>query len=440
MPVQVTRTTDIEDLYIAKPDLRYGVTFLSNKFRDHAVNGETLQDKHTGEIFTKRPSDGRVISFHQHNRSLNDIILDLRILMNTYDEYTYPDADSHEDGFLFVTDYDLMQINKNKIVNALDGSFDIPNNPLNLPSQLIFRLSKDTNAFFLELDTRFRDKPIINFASSYYNRLIQTYTGEDEDYIIEQEKFDTEDRWEDSDATVYYTTTLYDVSSVPVVTIDQHANIRMNERSCVFLPVPLLENIQENNEFSIEVKITGFTFNKVSFLYDHMDDFPTTFKDKWNEIIEEDRLIYVNYASVMGFVDNEKDINLVGNDILVTMMDIPYVFRTMDKLWQLKDPAYMIMSAKRPKPDKWKTHSIWGEMIRHVYRDGAVINRNCEVDLDLMNRYFAPYKSSYTGSITKNVSDKKNYLLNEQTYVQADISMDESNPSTFLLKVVERGE
>ena len=55
--------------FITKPNSRFATTMLSTEYRDYAVRGEEIVDKATGELFIKRPVDGKIISFHQnHNK------------------------------------------------------------------------------------------------------------------------------------------------------------------------------------------------------------------------------------------------------------------------------------------------------------------------------------------------------------------------------------
>ena len=57
MPITTTESGDLKPTMVAKPDMRFATTFISNKYRQYAVNGESLMDKATGEIFTKRLED-----------------------------------------------------------------------------------------------------------------------------------------------------------------------------------------------------------------------------------------------------------------------------------------------------------------------------------------------------------------------------------------------
>ena len=70
--VNQTLSSDLKPIIQARPDQRFAATFLSSKNRKFAVKGESLMDKATGEIFTKRYADGKVVSFFQNKKNIND--------------------------------------------------------------------------------------------------------------------------------------------------------------------------------------------------------------------------------------------------------------------------------------------------------------------------------------------------------------------------------
>ena len=74
MPVRLIDSTD-KPTYVSKPDIRFATTFLSHEYRDYSVDGETMMDKMTGEIFIKRPIDGRVLSYEQNKKYVTNLIL-----------------------------------------------------------------------------------------------------------------------------------------------------------------------------------------------------------------------------------------------------------------------------------------------------------------------------------------------------------------------------
>ena len=121
-----TTSEDLRFTYVEKPNMRFATTFISNKYRDYAVKGEVLMDKATGEIFTKRPEDGRVVSFFQNKKYMHDLMLELRVLLNNNARFTYPSI-TDVDSFFLSTDYDIMSIYGEKDTNIATTDMTIPN-------------------------------------------------------------------------------------------------------------------------------------------------------------------------------------------------------------------------------------------------------------------------------------------------------------------------
>ena len=65
-------SSDLHPTYVAQPDMRFASGFLSHEYRDYAVKGESMVDKSSGELFIKRPTDGRVVSFFQNKKYLDE--------------------------------------------------------------------------------------------------------------------------------------------------------------------------------------------------------------------------------------------------------------------------------------------------------------------------------------------------------------------------------
>ena len=111
---EITTTADsYKPTNVEQPDMRFATTFLSNKYRDYAVKGESLMDKATGEIFTKRPLDGRVVSFFQNKKYIHDLMLELRVLLNNNGSFRYPNEED-SNAYYLSTDYDIMSIYNEK--------------------------------------------------------------------------------------------------------------------------------------------------------------------------------------------------------------------------------------------------------------------------------------------------------------------------------------
>ena len=89
----IVNTSDLHPTYVAQPDMRFASGFLSNEYRDYAVKGESMVDKSSGELFIKRPTDGRVVSFFQNKKYLDELMFELRVLLNCNASFTFPDED-----------------------------------------------------------------------------------------------------------------------------------------------------------------------------------------------------------------------------------------------------------------------------------------------------------------------------------------------------------
>ena len=113
MPILVEK--DVKPTVIVEPDMRFATTFLSTKFRDYAVPGEALMDKTSGELFMKRPSDGKVISFHQNKKMIHDMILELRVLLVNNPGFRYPN--SNNESFFVSTNYDVIAMNNEHLID-----------------------------------------------------------------------------------------------------------------------------------------------------------------------------------------------------------------------------------------------------------------------------------------------------------------------------------
>ena len=153
MPNDIKNNTDLRPTYVQKPDIRFATTFLSNKYRDFSVKGESLMDKETGEIFTRRPSDGRVVSFFQNKKYMHELMLELRVLLNNNVTFKYPEK-TETNSYYLNTDYDLITINDDNPNNILKNNTTIPNTNDTNFHKLEFKVSTKSNGFFCRLTTR----------------------------------------------------------------------------------------------------------------------------------------------------------------------------------------------------------------------------------------------------------------------------------------------
>jgi hypothetical protein len=377
--------SSLKPIYEAKPDMRFATTFLSNKYRDYAVKGESIMDKTTGEIFTKRPEDGRVVSFFQNKKYMMDLALNLRILLNNNASFRYPSEDKLEAQYLSV-DYDVMSINDEKDINIMDNDIIIPNDEEATYHNLYFQISKESNGFFCRLTSRDADKTVLEWATTQYNALFSSYDGSDTDFLAEKEKLESIEKWADSNATINYTVILSKNGKQQNLTFTDY--IRVNEDSCLTFPVTLSPEVLLDTD-TVTVRINSFTFDKLHTLYHYRASLPTKIIEGFDKFLYPDERAYIRYINICSFVDRSEDVILHENEFIVAMMDAPYIYRLMMKMNMIVDDSTFLLSPTRPGSDVWKTNGIWGEQIRDVFKGDYEIDLDSETDLKQLENYLA---------------------------------------------------
>lgn len=406
MAVIETTRNDLAPVYQAKPDMRFATTFLSIKYRDYAVNGESLVDKATGELFIKRPEDGRVVSFFQNKKYMHDLMLELRIMLNNNAEFRYPEEDKINAGYL-TTDYDVMSIFDNQDINILEQDFTIPNTEGVSYSHMEFPISGDTNGFFIRLTTRDSDKAIVEWLTSQYNSLFRDYKGADPVYRAEAEKFGTVPKWEDSNATITYDVLITFNGETEVYTFED--TVRINEESCILIPTSEVSPENLSTADSVMIRIQSVRYDKIRFLMTHKLGLGDAFQIGFDKFVYPDNAIRIRYINICSFVDSYGDISLLGNEFIVALMDVPYVHRYMMKMSKLTTDNNFILSTTRPNKEIWTANGVWAERIREVFQNGKVVELDCETDIPQLEMYFAKDMGIEYVNISKIPNDKDIY-------------------------------
>lgn len=404
MSATLDTKTSLRPVFEGKPDMRFATTFLSNKYRDYAVKGETIQDKVTGEIFTKRKEDGRVVSFFQNKKYLHDMMLELRVLLNNNDTFRYPD-ETEMDAFYVSTDYDMMTIFNEKDVDITLTDIDLSS--IETPTsrqQIAFKISKKSNGFFCRITSRDSDKAIIEWVTNQYNSIIKNYTGTIDAFKTESRKFTTE-KWEDSNATLNYTINLTTEGNTQSFTFDTY--IRVNEESCVTFPATFGPTLLEGAE-SVEIVINSVKFEKLRFMLDNKALLPSEFITGYDSFIYPDKAIYIRYTNICSFVDKSTDIELLGNEFIIALVDIPYLYRYMMKMSMLAEDSTIILSPTKPGNDLWKSNGIWAERVRDVFEGGVTVKLDSVTNLKQLEEFIAEGNDTDYVILTTDANDTEN--------------------------------
>lgn len=417
--------SDLRPNYVAQPDMRFATSFISNDLRDYSVNGEVLMDKSSGELFTRRPADGRVVSFFQNKKYMDELMFELRVLLNNNASLQIP-SEEVTTGYMTSTNYDLVCINNDKTMDALKNDTVIPNNQGSQSYHYLkFRLSKDANGFFTRITTRDCDKPVVNFLENEYNNRIRNYSGTDSVYLAEKTKLNAGSGWDKSNASINYDLRIQLTDGRNADFSNQTAYVEMNEESCVLLPASAIAAYEGNISY-MEVTITSLNYDKIHFMINHMDDFGSSFKTEYERFLYSDGRVLVNYLNVITFVDKSTDIVLNGNEFIVAMMDLPQCYRIMNKMSKLKDSASFYLSVKEPLSTIWGPYGVWAEHIREVYEKSVVEEKPTRLRFEELEEFLAPANGVIEVNLTTDITDTDAYVLkNPEKYQYSTQEVDQ---------------
>lgn len=386
MPGPSTSRGSLRPIFGAKPDMRFATSFLSIENRDFAVKGESIMDKATGEIFTKRKSDGRVVSFFQNKKYLHDMMMEMRLLLNNNPGFKYPSVNDVNSYYVNI-DYDVMSINKEKDIDILSNDMTIVNTDPSTEYRLEFKVSKKSNGFFLRLTSRDSDKAVIEYITNKYNSTLKGYSGSNTTFTQEARKFNDIEKWKDTNATINFTVTVTTGgNSVPFTGVDY---CRINEESCIKYPAAITSTMLESAD-SIKVSINSITYDKIRFMLANKASI-TGFETEYKKFLYPDGKVYVRYINISSFIDKSTDIELLGNEFIVAMVDIPYCNRYMEKMNTLitNGGGQFLMSVNRPDNSSWKTNGVWAEHCRNCFKGGFEMDMHSETDLKVLEDYIA---------------------------------------------------
>lgn len=401
MPVRPVQSED-RPTYITKPDIRFATTVLSHEFRDYAVEDEMMMDKMTGEIFIKRPSDGRVLSYEQNKKYLYDLMLELRILLTNNTKFTYNKESPY--GCYISTNYDLNTINKDILNNILENETEIhleDDEGYDLNNTLSFPVSSKSNGFFCRPTTRDSDKLIVNVLTTLYDKTVKDYAGDIAVIKEESKKFNMIENWDDMDVVIHYNLKIENNGSTKIYE-DNKDYLRFNEETCVLFPSTIMENYPDFYD-KCTVIVTKIEYPKIRFLKSLTEEeLGVNLDDVLNQYGCLDKNIFVNYFNVVSFLDNYSHIRFLGNEVIVGCINNIYVQRYMSKMAKLKNSSEFIQSIIRPSDDDWGANTVWAEVVRDGYQDDRTIYRNSETDIKELETLLA--NKSYAGPEYVNIN------------------------------------
>ena len=372
------------------PDVRFGNSFLDEKYRDKSVLGEVLIDKIDAELFLKRPLDGKFISFMRRNTDMYDTGNELNIQLQNHPEFTFPG----EDQIFLSLKYDIFGI------QGVDHNILLENleflNQQDVNKKIEFKVTPESNGFFVKARTRENDRKTASFLNMEYNRYIN------ENWLVAPPEYSSMDYFENGNCIMSYTgtTTGYDADGMEVqpVNFSGSVSIRLNENSIVLFPRNYAYGIETIT--SITIRITGFIFPKIQTMYSIYQEMgPPNDYPLPDNVIEIDNAVYLKELEVWTFVQNKEEIPTSENLFLNQVMDVFYLFEFIQKLKKVGDGNGFIPSPTRPQDVIWSTNNAWAEVIRTVSAGNIQTDQNSDtniVDLEMFLYYLNYIRTGFT--------------------------------------------
>lgn len=362
---QITEFDSLESAppnYIAKPNMRFGATYLDMKYRDYAANGELLVDKISGEHYIYRKEDGRFVSFDRHYRYAYELMTELNIVLSNTNDFILPDT-----GLYYNFDFDMYQLNANKSFDifASDGTF-IPGLDDTATPLMLFRLSKYSNGFIIRIVPRDSDRAVIEYLTACYNERYSDYSGTDPN-VLEHTKRFVIDEYYNSNAIITYRVRGVHKGGLEYMEYTYSDIIdycRINETLAIKFPKNILFEVNRDTLEYIEVEIVSINFLKLTHMRNMVRTYPDVYQAGYNLYQSPDNKAILPYVNIIGFIDKPEqvyEIPLCKN--LLTLLDLDYVIRALTRYSKIKSGAAVIVSETEPSPVVWTVNTEWKEIV-----------------------------------------------------------------------------
>lgn len=406
MAVEVTNTSSSRPTTVFSPDTRFAIAPLNYKYRDYAINGEQLQDKATGEIFIKRPTDGKVVSYFQNKRYLYEQANELNLVLSTNTDYAYDNT--NKQGMYAFVDYDIVTVQQEVPKNILLTNLVFGDTER---YSIRFNLSIATNKFICRLTTRDTDKGAVEYLSSLYDDVLENYNGENVVLEAEARMYNTYADWIYDNVLVNFEVSVTKGNLKRTYTLTDAA--RLNEASCLDIGKVQIDSDFPTGYDTISVNLTSVEYRKIQFVMQHLELFgdPTTIRAMLREMMYPDGELYVYNCGIGCFTDNIADVNLNPvNGTLICVMDTVFTMRYISKMRSSSNGGGTLLRIDEPAATDWFVGSVWAEFCRQVDKDGVVTIHDTNLTIQDLERYYSK-DTRVIVSLTLDASNTEDILV-----------------------------
>lgn len=407
-------------------DVRYGSTFLNAEFVKKAAPGEIIKDPMTGELFTKRAIDGKIISFAQKSRTIYDFLHEFNLQYQSALRYRYPD---HAGAYLIGTWFDVnTMITKQlgTVVNIYDSVLKFPVMDTNPGNVFSFSVSPETNGVFIKPSLRDGDKNAIAYLSGKFT--LDEITGFGglsktfREWLLMHLEYKSSavydswrilDGWDASnvliDATIV--SSGLDEFNIPVSkeTSKTYA-LRLGEAGYMEFPSDYTDGVVQLN--AVTVRIDRIHMPKIQYEYDLMTVNANTSSvvlSPLAELIEADLIACMKIVECYYFITATTQLPFGDNRTIHQLIDSIFFKEGIDKI--LAASGTRSVQSSPSKPDTWGIDSMWMEETRHVYPGNIAEPTGSENDFKTLEKGIYDPSADIALSFTNNDASRKDIFI-----------------------------
>lgn len=368
------------------PNIRYANGFLNLKYKDKAVTDESMQDKTSGELFYKRKTDNKIISFSRDNKDVADTLERVKSLIDTniyfkrptkYNASTY-----YNDSYFMSLNYDVINCElADETKNTLLTNVMYVDNTTEKTY-----MSLETNGFFIGLYTSPRNKSSIDYLTGLYDNYIKNYNT-NESLNSLKSKYSIEN-YDMSNVTIEYTCTIWN-GDKSVISYSNAGYGRLNEISYI----PILTDITSHESAThITLEINRIYSEKLWYAYKNL--LTQSEYNLLNSLMDINDF-GINYGTISLFTCTSEapssGYTLPVNNIISNVnlfMPLNVFDQWVKQIGNIGSNSGILVSIDQPNEDEWSKITIWAEKIRIVYAKSEVEDTGATTSFDELNKFF----------------------------------------------------
>lgn len=403
-------------------DVRYGSTFLDVDKHRQAVKGEVMSDKMTGEMYLKRPTDEKIISFRQKSTTMYEAIQEFNIQYQAASGFLYPqDPGSFLLGMKYTVDEFLPVENKRDILKeniAFNNGTDT--NPFR------FEVSQKTNGFFIKPMTRLGDKNVCGYLSGLFAEDEVVSFGDNlrsfTDWLDLSSLYSDPYQYAEWSATDgwAYSTAMIDInirvngndeSNVGVENVmDVSMPIRLNEYN--YIPFPAEYNEDMYTISSIVIMVNKIYFPKLQYerFNETASDTSSGVTVTMQNLLEPDLRCVLNSIDMYYFINNAGQIPNDSAMSVNMITDINIMNQTITDIGRANGAKAVQTQIERP--DSFPVDTMWAEVIRSGSPAGGMEDVDSETTFEELEKSLYHDNETYL-EYTRSVLDVENILVSD---------------------------